>query len=83
MLDLTTDTDLDLVLLPHITTMLLIGQVMRHLFGWLGPRRWPELGAPPRRPERRPSGYRFTFCSAAGYRQFRRRIYKDAPAGSF
>ena len=44
MLHLTTDTDLDLVLLPHITIMLLIGQVVRHLFGWLGLRRWPQSG---------------------------------------
>jgi len=42
MFDLTTDTDLDLVLLPLITLMFLIGQVVRHLFVWLDPRRWPH-----------------------------------------
>ena len=35
MLDLTTDTDLDLALLPRITIMLLVGQVIRQLFGWI------------------------------------------------
>jgi len=44
MSDLTTDTDLDLVLLPFITIMLVMGQVVRHLVGWIGLRRWPHSG---------------------------------------
>ena len=36
MIDLTTDTELDLVVLPVVVAMLLLGQVVQKLFDWFG-----------------------------------------------
>ena len=36
MIDLTTDTHLDLVVLAELVAMLLLGQVVQKLFDWVG-----------------------------------------------